>query len=101
SAFGGAEMAVASIDHFLDIPIDYIATINMEGFESIVDAVGGITVMNDLAFEENDFVFPEGEIQLDGKAAHSFVRMRHEAPRGDFGRQDRQTKIIEGVLRKG
>ncbi len=100
-AFGGTEMAVASIESLLDIPIDYIATINMDGFESIVDAVGGISVMNELDFQVDDFEFPKGQIQLDGEAALSYVRMRYEDPRGDFGRQDRQKKIIEGVLRKG
>ena len=49
-AFGGTEMAVASIESLLDIPIDYIATINMEGFENIVDAVGGISIVNELDF---------------------------------------------------
>ncbi len=73
----------------------------MEGFESIVDAVGGISIVNELDFHVDDHVFPEGEIQLDGEAALSYVRMRYEDPRGDFGRQDRQKKIIEGVLRKG
>jgi LCP family protein required for cell wall assembly len=100
-AFGGTAMAVASIESLLDIPIDYIATINMEGFESIVDAVGGISIVNELDFHVDDHVFPKGENQLDGKSALVYVRMRHEDPRGDFGRQDRQKKVIEGVLRKG
>lgn len=100
-AFGGTTMAVASVESLLDIPIDYIATINMEGFESIVDAVGGISIGNELDFHVDDHVFPKGEIKLDGEAALIYVRMRYEDPRGDFGRQDRQKKIIEGVLRKG
>lgn len=100
-AFGGTTMAVASVESLLDIPIDYIATINMEGFESIVDAVGGISFVNELDFHVDNHVFPKGVIQLDGEAALIYVRMRYEDPRGDFGRQDRQKKIIEGVLRKG
>lgn len=100
-AFGGTEMAVASIETLLDIPIDYIATMNMEGFESIVDAVGGISVTNDFDFQVDNFDFPKGVIQLDGTAALTYVQMRYEDPRGDFGRQDRQKQIIEGVLRKG
>jgi polyisoprenyl-teichoic acid--peptidoglycan teichoic acid transferase len=100
-AFGGTPMAVASVESLLNIPIDYIATINMEGFESIVDAISGISIMNDLDFHVDNHVFPKGEIQLDGEAALMYVRMRYEDPRGDFGRQDRQKKVIEGVLRKG
>lgn len=100
-AFGGTAMAITSIENLLDIPIDYVAMINMEGFESIVDAVGGISVTNEFDFQVDDFVFPEGTIQLDGQSALPYVRMRYEDPRGDFGRQDRQKQIIEGVLRKG
>ena len=100
-AFGGTAMAVASVESLLDIPIDYIATINMEGFESIVDAVGGISIVNELGFNVDNYTFPASEIQLDGETALVYVRMRHEDPRGDFGRQDRQKKVIESVLRKG
>ncbi|WP_186672511.1 LCP family protein [Sporosarcina sp. BP05] len=51
------------------IPIDYSATINMEGIESIVDAVGGISIENELDFHVDDHVFPKAEIQLDGEVA--------------------------------
>lgn len=100
-AFGGTAMAITSIETLLDIPIDYVATINMEGFESIVDAIGGISVTNEFDFQVDDLLFPEGTIQLDGQSALAYVQMRYEDPRGDFGRQDRQKQIIEGVLRKG
>jgi len=100
-AFGGTSMAITSIETLLDIPIDYVVTINMEGFESIVDAIGGISVTNEFDFQVDDLVFPEGTIELDGQSALTYVQMRYEDPRGDFGRQDRQKQIIEGVLRKG
>ncbi len=72
-AFGGTAMAINSIETLLDIPIDYVATINREGFESIVDAVGGISVTNEVDFQVYDFVFPEGTIQLDGHSALTYV----------------------------
>ena len=100
-AFGGTAMALASIETLLGIPIDYVATINMEGFGSIIDAIGGISVTNEFDFQVDDVVFPEGTIQLDGSSALTYVQMRYEDPRGDFGRQDRQKQVIEGVLRKG
>ena len=100
-AFGKAEMAMDTVEHFLDIPIDYYIKINMEGFKEIVDAVEGITVINDLDFTSNDTHFPIGEITLDGTDALSYTRMRYEDPRGDFGRQSRQRQIIEGIIKKG
>ncbi|TFE04009.1 LCP family protein [Jeotgalibacillus salarius] len=100
-AFGGVEMTIATVEHFLDIPIDYFVKINMEGFEDIVNAVGGITINNHLSFESEGYNFNEGEITLDGNEALAYSRMRYEDPNGDFGRQERQRKVIEAVLREG
>jgi LCP family protein required for cell wall assembly len=100
-AFGNEEMAMNTVENFLDIPIDYFLKVNMEGFKDIVDAVGGITVDNDLDFSQGGYQFPKGKVTLDGKKALAFTRMRHEDPRGDFGRQLRQREIIQGVLSEG
>jgi len=100
-AYGGVEMAMDTVENFLDIPIDYFIKVNMESFKDIVDAVGGVTVNNDFAFNYSGYTFNEGEITLDGKAALAYSRMRYEDPRGDFGRQDRQKQIIQAVIEKG
>lgn len=100
-AFGGIEMAMASVEDLLDIPIDYVTQVNMESFKEIVDAVGGIDVDNALAFKQDGFSFDKGKIHLTGEEALAFVRMRYEDPRGDFGRQDRQKQVIQAVLREG
>jgi len=100
-AFGGIEMAMKSVEHLLDIPIDYVVQVNMESFKEIVDAVGGITVNNLLDFKVGDESFPKGQLSLTGEEALSFVRMRYEDPRGDFGRQDRQKLVIQAVLKQG
>ncbi|WP_042354044.1 LytR family transcriptional regulator [Bacillus rubiinfantis] len=100
-AFGNEEMSMNTVEHFLDIPIDYYIKVNMEGFKEIVDAVGGITVNNDLDFSQGGYHFPKGQVTLDGKKALEYTRMRKEDPQGDFGRQHRQREIIQGVLREG
>lgn len=100
-AFGGVEMAIATVENFLDIPIDYYVQVNMEGFKDIVDAVGGVTVENDLEFTYEGVHFPEGEITLNGDEALLFARMRKLDARGDFGRQLRQRQIITAVIKEG
>ncbi len=100
-AFGNEEMSMNTVEHFLDIPIDYFIKVNMEGFRDIVDAVGGITVNNDLDFSQGGYHFPKGQVTLDGKKALAYTRMRYDDPRGDFGRQLRQREIIQGVMREG
>lgn len=100
-AFGGVAMSMDTVENFLDIPIDYYMQINMEGFQDIVNAVGGVTVNNDLDFTYEGVHFAKGPITLDGKDALKFSRMRYEDPRGDFGRQLRQRLIIQAVIKEG
>jgi len=100
-AFGGTEMTVATVENFLDVPVDYFVKINMESFKDTVDAVGGVEVENNLDFTYEGYHFTKGTIQLDGKKALAYSRMRKQDPRGDFGRQDRQRQIIEAVIKKG
>jgi polyisoprenyl-teichoic acid--peptidoglycan teichoic acid transferase len=100
-AFGGVEMAMDTVENLVDIPIDYFVQINMEGFKEIVDAVGGVKVNNDIHFTYEGYTFPEGELELSGKKALAFSRMRYEDPRGDFGRQLRQREVIQAVIREG
>lgn len=100
-AYGGPEMAVATVEDFLDIPIDYFIKVNMESFKGIVDALGGITIYNDLEFAYAGSQFPMGEITLDGEEALKFIRMRYEDKRGDYGRQIRQREVIKAIIDKG
>ncbi|NMO79274.1 polyisoprenyl-teichoic acid--peptidoglycan teichoic acid transferase TagU [Niallia alba] len=100
-AFGGVAMAMDTVENFLDIPIDYYMQINMEGFQDIVNAVGGVTVNNDLDFTYEGVHFKKGTLTLNGEDALKFSRMRYDDPRGDFGRQLRQRMIIEAVVKKG
>lgn len=99
-SFGGPETAIKTVEKFLNIPINYYAEINMEGFTSLVDAVGGVTVNNDIDFTVSGTHFPVGKVNLDGKSALKFTRMRYEDPRGDFGRQMRQREVIAQVANK-
>ncbi len=100
-AFGGIEMTMDSIENFLNIPLDYYVQVNMQGFEDIVDAVGGIDVYNEYAFELDGIYLSKGEHHLNGEEALQYARMRKEDPNGDFGRQERQREVISKVIQKG
>jgi len=89
------------VENLLDIPIDYYVKVNMEGFEDIVDAIGGVTIYNEFPFDSGGYSFPKGTLTLDGEQALAYSRMRHEDPNGDFGRQERQRKMIQSVLKEG
>ena len=99
-AFGGPAMSMDSLEKYLDIPIDHYAAINLKGIQDLVDAVGGVTVNNDLAFTIDGIPFDIGQIELNGEEALAFVRMRYDDPRGDYGRQERQRLVIQGIMQK-
>ncbi|HDR8055944.1 LytR family transcriptional regulator [Bacillus pacificus] len=100
-AFGGIDMAVKTVENFLNIPVDHYIEVNMAGFKDIVDAVGGVDVNNDLDFQYENIHFEKGNIHLDGNKALHYSRMRYDDPRGDFGRQMRQRQVIQAVIKKG
>ncbi|KHF29296.1 Transcriptional regulator LytR [Anoxybacillus sp. BCO1] len=62
-AFGGVEMTLATVEQFLDIPIDYYIKVNMESFKDIVDAVGGVTVNNPLHLSMKENHFRKGKLR--------------------------------------
>ncbi|MFZ3590411.1 LCP family protein [Bacillus sp. DJP31] len=100
-AFGGIEMSIDTVEEFLNVPIDYYVQISMEGFKDIVDAVGGIDVVNEHSFELDGTYLSKGPHHLDGEEALQYARMRKEDPLGDFGRQARQREVISKVIGKG
>ncbi|MGM0113107.1 LCP family glycopolymer transferase [Enterococcus sp. DIV0187] len=99
-AFGGAAMSMDTVEKLVDIPINHYITINMEGIEALVDAVGGIEVDNPFEFTYEGTTFPKGSQELDGELALKYSRMRYDDPNGDYGRQERQRQIITGVSKK-
>ncbi|MBD8069432.1 LCP family protein [Bacillus sp. PS06] len=98
-AFGGTDMTLATVEKFLDIPIDYYIKVNMESFKDIVDTLGGITVNNTKTFTYEGVTFNEGPLNLDGEKALKFSRVRKID--SDFGRQDRQREVIRAIIDKG
>nr|WP_090796320.1 LCP family protein [Pelagirhabdus alkalitolerans] len=100
-AFGGADMAIETVENFLDIGLDYFVRINMDGLEELVDELGTITVDNQFSFDQGGYHFPEGPVEMDGDKTMSYVRMRKHDPDGDFGRAERQRMVIEAMINEG
>lgn len=99
-AFGGIEMAMNTVENFLDIPIDYYAEINMEGFQEVIDTVGGVEIDVPFAFKSSGVSFTEGPMFMDAETAMAYVQMRKKDPRGDFGRNDRQQQVVKAILQQ-
>jgi LCP family protein required for cell wall assembly len=86
--------------------INYMATIDFQGFVKIIDEVGGVTVDVDRDFTDYQFPtadykiqevsFKAGRQKMDGLTALRYARSRHgnNGEGSDFARSKRQQKII-------
>ena len=98
-AFGGIPLMVETVESLLDVRMDHVAAVSFEGFTGVTDALGGVTVDNDVAFEADGEEFTAGPQQLDGDEALAYVRGRSEFPDGDLQRVKNQQAYIKGVLK--
>src|SRR6185312_14292951 len=78
------------------------AEIGLLGFSLIADALGGVEVcLKDAVFEPlSGADFPAGRQRLNGPQALSFVRQRHELPRGDLDRVVRQQAVMASLAHR-
>lgn len=96
SGLFGAECTVRTVENLFDTEINYYVKVNFSGVVDIVDALGGITVQSDYAFED----FQVGANQLNGEQALAFARNRYAFEEGDRQRGKNQMKVIQGIVAK-
>ena len=99
-AYGGPKMSIETVENFTGVKMDYYIRINMEALTALVDAVGGVTVHNDLDWTDGGVHYAKGDLNLNGTETLGYVRMRHQDPNGDFGRNNRQRQVITAVVNK-
>jgi LCP family protein required for cell wall assembly len=105
AAAGGA-LAAETVEDFLNLKIDYIAQVDFQGFERIVDTLGGITVdveqtLLDPEYPTENYGYerlfvPAGLQVLDGRTALRYARSRHSS--NDFDRIHRQQQVLQAIL---
>ncbi|MFS0750780.1 LCP family protein [Oceanobacillus sp. 1P07AA] len=95
---GGPDLSVQTVEETFNLSIHSYVRVNMEGFQQGIDAVGGVTVNNATAFNSGGYSFQEGQINLNGKEALEYIRMRKQDSRGDLGRNDRQRQVIQAAM---
>ena len=117
---GGPELVMDTIEQNFNIQIDYYIQIDFFSFIDIIDALGGLDIkitdaealaMTDPLGEQNkylendrgtDYIKKGGEIHMNGNQALAYARIRHIAGTTgtDFGRTDRQRKVLNMVIDK-
>ena len=98
----GIDVQVDTMEMLYDTDFDYWFRLDFSGFINIVDALGGITVHSDYAFEAftTDDVFVQGDNQLTGTQALAFARERKAFEDGDFQRGRDQMLLIDALIDK-
>ena len=96
---------LGALGHLVGVPIPYYAAINLPGFVSVVDAVGGIDVNNQRDISDPayggwtdgrpiGFRLKAGKHHLDGQEALAYARSRKGANNSDFRRARRQQEVL-------
>ena len=94
----GVDRSMATLENIYDIDISYFARVNFTSLIMIVDALGGVNVESEYAFEAGGYSFEKGMNHLNGEQALVFARERHSFQDGDNQRGKNQEAILKGIL---
>lgn len=106
-AYGGAELAVKTLNTAFDLNIrDYI-TVNFEELASIIDAVGGVDIQLDDdeqqaangLLDPSEWISRTGKVCLTGNQAVAYSRIRYNVG-GDDARTNRQRDVLSAMFEK-
>jgi polyisoprenyl-teichoic acid--peptidoglycan teichoic acid transferase len=110
-----ARFTTSVLSQVTGLTIDHWMAIDFAGFRGMVDAVGGVTVVNPTAFSitwnEADFhagnfnrgTFAAGTLELNGATALDYARARYTsvtAESSDFARSVRQQRVLAALRTK-
>lgn len=110
---GGPEQLERELEMLLGIPIDRYVVVSFEGFEELIDLIGGVDfnvptymVWDDPTQDLHIFLEP-GMQHLDGEKAIQLVRFRQNNPgvkggyaEGDIGRIKMQQEFLQTIAKK-
>lgn len=103
-AYGGHKLTQETVQDFLGIKLNNYVVVDFQGFQGLVDAVGGVDINVEKrmyyydAYANYEIDIRPGKQHLDGKTAMQYVRYRDEE--GDIGRIRRQQKFIMALYRE-
>lgn len=113
-AFGGAELAIQTINRNFDLNIEDYITVDFWTVEAIIDAVGGVEIdiseaelpyvnqyitglNNESGTVSGRLLSSAGVQKLDGRQAVAYMRVRYVGD-GDFERMQRQREVMGVAL---
>ncbi len=99
---GGPSLLIQTVEALTDLQIDNYLQIDFDGFQAMVNTLGGVEVCLSKPAKEPDsgIDLPAGRQTIKGEQALAFVRQRKGLPRGDIDRIGRQQQFIGAIVRK-
>lgn len=103
--YGGIELMKQTVSDLTGLRVDRYVQVNMEGFERVVDALGGVDVEIKQQMDYEDpkqglrIHFTPGKHHLNGHDALLYVRWRGD-PRADIGRIERQQDFLASLAQQ-
>jgi LCP family protein required for cell wall assembly len=100
-AVGGGALLAQTVEQATGLRVDHYAEVEFDGFASLVDAVGGVTVcpVEPISDPLAGIDLPAGCQKLDGRNALGYVRTR-ATPRADLDRMVNQRQFMSELLRR-
>ena len=99
-ALYGTDNSLNALEDLYSTEVDYSAQINFTGFETLIDALGGLTVYSDRTFTSQGCTFIKGENQMNGREALIFARDRENQEDGDNDRGLHQMAVVKAMIEK-
>jgi LCP family protein required for cell wall assembly len=101
-AMGGPQLMAQTIRTLTGLPVDYYVLTGFEGFQKIVDELGGVNVQVDKKMNDkfSGAYFEPGWQDMNGGEALAYSRDRHDVANGDFTRSLHQGNVMLSGLAK-
>lgn len=96
----GVDRSMDTLGNLYGIDISYYARVNFTSLIKIVDALGGVDVNSEYAFNAGGYSFNKGINHLNGDQALAFSRERHSFDAGDNQRGKNQEAVLTAILNK-
>jgi polyisoprenyl-teichoic acid--peptidoglycan teichoic acid transferase len=101
-AMGGPKLMAETVRQLTGLPVDFYVLTAFEGFQRIVDELGGVNVQVDRKMNDKNSGarFDPGWHDMNGGQALAYSRDRYDVPNGDFGRSLHQGNVMLSGLAK-
>ena len=104
-SYGGPPLAIRTVEDLTGVKVNHVVLVNFQGFEKLIDALGGVTIVNPTKIISNEFDgyrwrFGKGTLHLDGRHALAYSRVRENSvdpADNDLTRGQRQQRVLSAL----